>query len=213
MEYSEAYGLDNRALTDAEQRSRIGQINLPAQHHPASRLAPPSSAQLRVPGIRTSTSSAGYAEVYEHRQGRLPGGMRGNDTASGSRRTAQQQVREDVPLGPAPRVPSMNQMSAVSTPQPRRDEREADGEMIYDVGITDYDNNVQNEAQPSQNEVRSRTGAQADDKYEVPLSVPSKYMNKEEENIYLEIDDVEMETRKKQDMDDDDDDDYDDTEL
>ena len=92
-------------MTDAERRRQMGQVNRPVPRDPTGHLSPPSSAQLRVPGVQASTSSAGYAEVYEHRQPRLPVGMRGNDTASGSMRTPQEQVRPDVPLGPTPRVP------------------------------------------------------------------------------------------------------------
>ena len=179
----------------------MGQINRPGPHDPTGHLSPHSFAQLRVPGVQASTSSAEYAEVYEHRQPRLPVGMRCNATASGSTRTQQEQMKADVPLDPTTREPPMNQMSSISTAQTRRDEREADEEIIYDVGITDYDDNVQSDTQPSQQEAHGR--AEADDEYEVPLSVPSKYMNKEE-NIYLEIVDMEMEVREDQNMDDDD---------
>ena len=128
-------------FTDAEGRPQMGQISRPVPRDPTGHLAPGSSAQLPRPGVQASTSSAGYAEVYEHRQPRLPVGMRGNDTASGSMRT--QQVMQDVPLVPTTRVPPMNQMSSGSTTRPRRDEREADEEIIYDVGITSYSNNDQ----------------------------------------------------------------------
>ena len=104
----------------------------------------------------------------------------------------------------------MNQMSSRSTAQPRRDEREADEEIIYDVGITSYSNNDLSKAGQSQQEAHPRAEPEANDEYEVPLSVPSKYMNKEE-NIYMEIDDMEMETGEDQDMDEDDV--YNDTEL
>ena len=143
LEYSEAYGLENTALTDAERRPQMGQINRPV------------------------------------RQPRLPVGMPGNDTASGSIRIPQEQMKADVPLGLTTRVPTKNQMSSRSTAQPRRDEREADEEIIYDVGIADYDNNDQSEAPPPQ-QVHPRAEAEADDEYEVPLSEPSKYMNIEE---------------------------------
>ena len=206
----EAFGLDSNTLTDAERRPQMGQINRPVPRDPTGRLSPPSSAQLRVPGVQASSSSAGYAEVYDHRQPRLPAGMRGNDTASGSMTTPQEQVRRDVPLGPTPRVPQMNQMSSRSTVQPRRDEREADEEIISDVGIASYRSNGQRETGQSQQELHPRAEAEADDEYEVPLSVPSKYMNIEK-NIYMEIDDMEMETPEAQDMDEDDI--YNDTEL
>ena len=188
----------------------MGQINRPVARDPTGHLSPPSFAQLRVPGVQASSSSAGYAEVYDHRQRRLPAGMRGNETASGSMRTPQEQVRREVPLGPTPRVPQTNQMSSSSTAQPRRDEREADEEIIYNVGITSYSNNDQSEARPSQQELHPRAEAEVDDEYEVPLSIPSKYMSIEE-NIYMEIDDMEMETPEDQDMDEDDI--YNDTEL
>ena len=119
-------------------------------------------------------------------------------------------MRRDVPLGPTPRVPQTNQMSSRSTVQPRRDEREADEEIISDVGIASYRNNGQRETGQSQQELHPRAEAEADDEYEVPRSVPSKYMNIEE-NIYMEIDDMEMETPEAQDMDEDDI--YNDTEL
>ena len=61
-----------------------------------------------------------------------------------------------------------------------------------------YDINVQSDAQTSRQQVHPRAEAEVDDEYEVP----SKYMNNDE-NIYLEIDDMEM----------DDDDVYEDTEL
>ena len=115
MEYSEAFGLDNNAFTNAEQKPQMGQIKNPALHEPADLT-------------QASTSSA------------------------------------------------------------------------------IYDNNVQSEAQTSQQQVHPRTEVEIDNEYEVP----SMYMNNDE-NIYQDIDDMEMETREDQDMDDNDDI-YDDTE-
>ena len=84
-------------FTDAEGRPQMGQISRPVPRDPTGHLAPGSSAQLPRPGVQASTSSAGYAEVYEHRQPRLPVGMRGNDTASGSMRKTTSDAR--CPIG------------------------------------------------------------------------------------------------------------------
>ena len=179
-----AYGLDNMALRDDE-----GETSRSARQRPAI----PDRRQVRA--APASASPSGYAEVYEHRQRGCPARMRGDGTASASARTRPQQVRTDVHEANIPKV-------------------DAEEDSIYDVGITDYSSNGHNQV-PEYEQGYQSLQTIDEEVYEVPVSVPSKYMNKDtamnEENVYLEIDEVEMMIQR--DNDGDDDDDHDDTEL
>ena len=180
-------------------------------HRNPERPAPAIPAQPQVRGAEAAASSTGYAEVYEGRQRRGPARMRGDGTASGSARTPPQQVTADihtsnVTRNPTPFIPSESEV------QTSRNGAGASGGAIYDVGITDYSSNGHSQ------EWQYEKGYQRLDSqgYELPISVPSKYTNKEPEmygeNVYQEIDDIEMMIQGDDDGDDDSDV-YEDTKL
>ena len=192
------------ALRDNKGSAQIGPISGSAERNPSPAPAIPAR------GAQASVSSAGYAEVYEGSQRRDPARMAGGDTT----RTPQQQVRADVHTrnltrNPTPFLPSKREE------QTRRDVAGAEEDAIYDVGITDYSSNDRTQI-PEYEQGYQRPETVDQEGYEIPLSAPSKYMNKDtvmnEENDYQDINEVEMMIQRDND-DEDDDDHYDDTEL
>ena len=188
-------------------------MNGSAPRDPTQRPAPAIPDCPQVRRVPASASSTGYAQVYEDRQRRGPASMRGNDTASGAART-RQQVRADVHTTNITRSPSPSVSSERQVQVSRNGTNAQDA--IYDVGITDYSSNDHSQEWLYEQGYQ-RLQVVDEEGYEVPISVPWQYMNKEaetnEENVYLEIDDVEMMIQGDADGNDDDDDDYDDTEL
>ena len=160
----------------------------------------PDRPQVRAP--QASASSTGYAEVYEGTQRRFLSRLHGEDDhSSGSARTPQQQVTADVHTRNGTRNTTPF-VSAQSEEQTRRHGAGAEGGAIYDVGITDYSSNAHTQV-PEYEKGYQRVDSQG---YEIPFSIPSKYMNKEPqihgENVYEAIIDDELMIQRDKDEDD-----------